>query len=122
MALAKNSIEGKSQAFLKRIETLKEQAESAKGKYLAECKTRNEDIKIIYTEAKDACVPTKALRGLVKYRELARKQEAIADGLDIDEASTYETLIEALGPLGEAAAKKAGHSPKSEQSGAPAQH
>lgn len=120
MALAKNSIEGKSQAFLKRIETLMSESESAKATYMNECKERRSDIKAVYTEAKDAGVPVKALRGLVKYRELERKQEAIADGLDIDEASTYETLIEALGPLGEAAAKAAGHKPKGDEAGAAA--
>lgn len=107
--LAANSIEGKSSAYLKRIETLLAEGETAKATYMNECKSRREDVKAIYTEAKDNGIPVKALRGLVKYRELERKQDAIADGLDIDEASTYETLIEALGPLGEAAAKAAGH-------------
>lgn len=121
MALAKNSIEGKSQAFLKRIESIAAEGEIAKGTYMNECKLRREDIKAVYTEAKDAGVPAKALRGLVKYRDLERKQQAIADGLDMDEQSTYETLVEALGPLGEAAAKAAGHKPKDEEA-QPATH
>jgi uncharacterized protein (UPF0335 family) len=107
-------MEGKAEGFLKRIETLMAEAESAKGTYMAECKERREDIKEVYTEAKDAGVPTKALKGLVKKRTLQRKADAIPDGFDIDEAAAYETLCEALGPLGAAAAKAAGHDPESD--------
>lgn len=109
MALAKNSIEGKAESYLSRIENLLAEMETAKGSYLAECKERHEDIKSIYTEAKENGVPMKALKGLVKYRQLERKQAAIAAGLDIDEQAAYSNLVEALGPLGEAAARAAGH-------------
>lgn len=109
MTLAKNSMEGKAEAFLKRIETLNADADSAKASYMAECKERREDIKQVYTEAKDAGVPSKALKGLVKRRQLLRKADAIADGLDIDEQSAYSQLVEALGELGMAAARAAGH-------------
>lgn len=112
MALAANSLEGKSQNFLKRIETINADADSARGTYMAECQVRNEDRKEIYTEAKGAGVPVRALKGLVKKRALQRKADAIADGLDMDESAAYETLCEALGDLGRAAAKRAGHAPK----------
>jgi len=114
MALAKNSMEGKAEGYLKRIETLLAEMESAKGTYMAECKERREDIKEIYAEAKDAGVPVKALRGVVKMRALDKKLNAIADGLDEDEAEAYELLCEALGPLGAAAAKAAGHKSKND--------
>lgn len=114
MALAKNSMEGKAEAFLKRIETLIAEGESAQGTYMAECKERREDIKEIYEEAKDAGVAVKALKGIVKKRALEKKIAAIPAGLDIDEASAYASLVEGLGPLGEAAAKAAGHKPKSD--------
>lgn len=112
MALAKNSMEGKAESFLKRIETLQGEMDSAKGTYMAECKERRGDIKEIYIEAKDAGVPKKALRGLVKKRELQRKADAIPDGFDIDESAAYDSLVEALGDLGRAAARAAGHKPK----------
>lgn len=112
MSLAKNSMEGKAEEYLKRIETLLAEMESAKGVYMAECKERRAYIKEIYTEAKDTGVPVKALRGLVKAREMQKKLDAIPDGLDIDEQAAYQTLIEALGDLGRAAAVKAGHAPK----------
>lgn len=109
MTLAKNSMEGKAEGFLKRIETLLAEMESAKGTYMAECKEWREDIKEIYTEAKDGGVPVKALRGVVKARALDKKLKSIGDGFDIDEKAAYETLCEALGPLGAAAAKAAGY-------------
>lgn len=115
MSLAKNSMEGKAEGFLKRIETLMREMESHKGTYMAECKERRSDIKEIYTEAKDAGVPVKALRGVVKARALERKLDAIPDGLDMDEAAAYETLCEALGDLGRAAATRAGHAPKDDE-------
>lgn len=107
--LAANSVEGKAQNFLKRIETVDAEGESAKGKYLAECKDRSEDRKEIYIEAKAAGVNVRALKGIVKKRKLERKVEAIAAGFDEDESAVYETLCEALGPLGAAAAKAAGY-------------
>jgi uncharacterized protein (UPF0335 family) len=109
MVAAANSLEGKAAPFLKRVEALMAEGESAKGTYMAECKERREDIKQVYTEAKDAGVPVKALKGVVKKRSLERKAEAIPDGFDIDESAAYETLCEALGPLGKAAAVAAGH-------------
>lgn len=119
MTLAKNSMEGKAEGFLKRIESLLSDMDSAKGTYMAECKERREDIKSVYTEAKDAGVPVKALRGIVKARELDKKIKAIDDGFDIDEKAAYETLVDALGDLGRAAAEKAGFTPPPEKETAP---
>jgi uncharacterized protein (UPF0335 family) len=108
MALARSSMEGKAEQFVRRIEALISELETEKGEYMARCKERREDIKEIYTEADESGVPRRALRGIVKFRELDRKQKAIASGLDIDEQSAYRQLVEALGPLGQAAAEKAG--------------
>jgi uncharacterized protein (UPF0335 family) len=109
--LAKNSLEGRAAPFLQRVENMIKEGESAKGTYMAECKVRREAIKEIYSEAKEAGIPPKSLRGLVKFNELERKQQAIADGLENEEAQIYETLVAALGELGEAAARAAGHAP-----------
>jgi len=107
--LAANSIEGRSKPFVERIENLMAEGQTAKSVYMSECKARRADIKEIYTEAKDKSIPIKALKGLIKYRDLERKQNKIGDGLDIDEQSAYQNLVEALGPLGAAAAKAAGY-------------
>lgn len=106
---AANSIEGKSKPFLDRIENLFRDLESERGTYMAKCKEVRSDIAEVYTEAKDAGVPVKSLRSLVRYRELERKQQAIGDGLDIDESAAYSQLVDALGDLGRAAAKAAGY-------------
>lgn len=106
---AANSIEGKAEPYMKRIESLKGDLESERSKYMNACKPIHEDIRDIYTEAKTAGVSAKALKGLVKFRELEKRQDAIADDFDEDNGAIYEVLIEALGPLGKAAAKAAGH-------------
>lgn len=106
--LASNSMEGKAEGFLKRIEAVHAELESERGKYMAACRPLREDIKDLYVEAKDAGVPAKALRALVKHRQLEKQQHGLSEGLDIDEQATFETLVEALGPLGRAAAKAAG--------------
>src|SRR5262249_41420070 len=88
--LAKNSIEGKAEPFMHRVEALKRDLDSERGTYMAKCKALREDIKEVYSEAKEAGVPVRALKGVIKHRELARKQKAIADAMDEDEASAYE--------------------------------
>lgn len=108
MALAANSVEGKAEPFLKRIENLHKDLDSERGSYMSKCKSIREDIKSVLDDAVDKGVPRKALKGLVKYRELERKQKAIGDGLDTDEQSNFESLVAALGqldgtPLGDAA-------------------
>lgn len=112
MAMLPNSLEGKASPFLARVENLHQDLESERGSYMARAKAIREDIKLVYGEAKEAGVPAKSLRGVVKYRALEKKQRAIGDGLDIDEQSTYEMLVEALGDfstteLGSAAVSKA---------------
>lgn len=112
MATAKNSLEGRAEPFLERIERLHADLDSKRGAYMAECRVVREDIKVVLGEAKEAGIPVKALKGLVEFRKLEKKQAAIADGYDPDEAKVYEHLVEALGELGAAAAKAAGHAPK----------
>jgi len=95
--------------FMERIETLHADLESERGKYMAACKTIREDVKVVFQEAKDAGVNVKALRGLIKWRALEKRQEMIEGGLDDDEAAVYTRLVEMLGPLGMAAASAAGY-------------
>lgn len=111
--LAANSIEGIAEPFLKRIENLHRDLESERGSYMARCKEIREDMAHVYDEAKDKGVTKKALKGVVKYRQLERKKAAITEDIDdIDVKSQLESLIAALGeladtPLGQAAAKAA---------------
>jgi uncharacterized protein (UPF0335 family) len=107
--IAANTIEGRAEPFMKRIENLLDDIDSKRGTYMAEVKEVREDIKNVYTEAKDNGVPVKALRSLIKFRALERKQQALSDGLENEEAQIYEQLRDALGELGAAAADRAGY-------------
>jgi uncharacterized protein (UPF0335 family) len=104
-----NTLEGKAKPFLKRIESKLDELESLRGSYMADCKVVREDVREIIGEAKDAGIAVKALKGLVEYRKLERKQDKIAADFDIDESAAYDQLVEALGPLGAAAARAAGY-------------
>lgn len=104
-----NSIDEKARPFLERVESIVGDMESDKGAYMAKCRANRERIKDIVGEAKDAGLPVKAFRGLVKYRHLERKQQKIAAGFeDINESAIYQELVDTLGELGAAAARAAG--------------
>jgi uncharacterized protein (UPF0335 family) len=107
---ARNTLDAKAKPFLDRIEHEFDELASLRGKYMADAKVIREDIKSIYAEAKDAGVTVTPLRALVQWRELERKQEALATDMDIDERAAYDQLVETLGPLGAAAKKAAGFS------------
>ena len=111
MALASDSLEGKAEKYLQRIEALLGEVETAKGECGQLCKTLHEDVRSIYKEAKENGVPVRVLKGAVKYRQLEMQETAITVDMEIDEAAFFYTLIERLGPLGMAAARAAGHSP-----------
>lgn len=113
MSLLPNSIEGRSQPYLARVENVLADLDRMKGEYMAACKAKREDIKEIYKEAKDDDIPVRALKGLVKYRELERRQAELAETIPDEEVSEFEMLVEALGdyadtPLGQAALDLAG--------------
>ena len=98
-------VDALARPFLKRIEALYEELGSEQGKYMAEAARIKDDIADVYAEAKDKGVAVKPLKGLVKWRQLERKQEAIAAKLEDDDGAIYARLVETLGPLGAAAAK-----------------
>lgn len=93
-----NTLEGKAQPYLKRVENLLTDLDSKRGAYMAECKVVREDIKEIYGEAKDHGISVKALKALVEYRVLEKKQAKLAEDFDIEEQAVYSQLVSALGP------------------------
>lgn len=102
----------KVKSYVDRIEAIKEAIASEKGEFMASCKQHNEDIADILEEAKSNGLPKKALRSVVKTRELEAKLEAIRDELDEDLQDTYDNIRHAIGdlaetPLGEAALRRA---------------
>lgn len=87
---------------------------SERGGYMQRCRVIREAITGIYDEAKDAGIPKKELRALIRTRELERKIEQTRADLEADEQATFEQLAEALGdfgntPLGQAALDGARH-------------
>lgn len=101
MALLPNSVEGKSAPYLARVENVLSDLETMKSEYMTACKAKRADIREIYKEAKDDDVPVRALRGLVKYRELERKQAALEETIPDEEVSEFQMLVEALGDFGD---------------------
>lgn len=104
-----NSIDAKARPFVDRVESILATMESDKGAYMAKCKANRERIKDVVTEAKEAGLPVKPLKGIIKYRTLERKQTKIAASFDdVAESAIYQELVDTLGELGAAAAKAAG--------------
>lgn len=120
-AHGRNTIDGKARPFIDRVESVIADMESDKGAYMAKCRAHRGRIKDILAEAKEAGLPVRSMRGIVKYRGLERKQAKIAAGFDdVDESAVYQQLVDTLGELGAAAARAAGFNFPAAGSGAPA--
>jgi uncharacterized protein (UPF0335 family) len=102
--LAKNSLEGKAAGYLERHENIEKEIQSLLGKVKQECRELRGDQREICVEVKDAGIPVRSFKGFVKKRRLEKKIDEIPAGFDIDEAAAYNTLVDALGELGKAAA------------------
>lgn len=100
--------------FVKDIERLFGEMDSKKGEYMAWCQKQRELINGLYDRAKDAGIPKKDLKAVVKIRQLTDKiEELVAADEDDERAETIEMIRHALGdladtPLGEAAQKGKG--------------
>jgi uncharacterized protein (UPF0335 family) len=85
---------------------------SERGSYMQRCRSIRERITDAYERAKEAGIPVKELRLLVRNRAREAKIEQSIAELEADAQATYELLYDALGdfkstPLGEAALDKA---------------
>jgi uncharacterized protein (UPF0335 family) len=85
--------------FLGRVENLEEEIASIMGTAMAECKAKRDDIKEVYSEAKDAGLPMKPLKAEAKLRKLDRDKAKVFAGLNEDDQETLEQFQTALGPL-----------------------
>lgn len=100
--------------FVKDIERLFGEMDSKKGEYMAWCQKQRELINGLYDRAKDAGIPKKDLKDVIKIRQLTDKiEELVAGDDDSERAETIEMIRHALGgladtPLGEAAQKGKG--------------
>ncbi|MFN3891968.1 MAG: hypothetical protein ACK4MV_16355 [Beijerinckiaceae bacterium] len=103
--------DGVAQRWTAEIERHYDTLESLRGEYMNECKQVRELISECYDRAKDAGLSKKALKAVIKTRQLEKKIESLRedlseDGLDDD----YDAIRLALGdlaelPLGAAALK-----------------
>ena len=97
--------------FLSEIDDADERLATLKSEYMSKCKGPCGDIAAVFEAAKDAGVPVRAFKTLVKNRRLNRKIEKNVAKLEADDADSYDGLIAALGdfvnlPLGQAAANR----------------
>ncbi|WP_108661058.1 hypothetical protein [Acuticoccus kandeliae] len=97
------------QSYIRRHENIEAQILSEKGAMMKKCRDLKADQNAILEEAKDSHgIPKKILRLILKQRDLERKIEDLADGLDDDEADSYDQMLAAIEgmedtPLGQAA-------------------
>jgi hypothetical protein len=100
------------EGYLKEIDSADERLGELKSEYMNRCKGPRSDIAGVLEAAKDAGVPMRAFRTIVKNRRLNRAIEANAARLEPDDAAEYDKLITDLGdfidlPLGQAALDRA---------------
>src|SRR5579864_2848330 len=96
------------QDAVKSIEAQYGKLATERGVYMNKCKRIREVMAGDYDEAGRKGISKKLLKKIIKERELERKINAITDGLEDDERSEMDMLMEKLGafantPLGKAA-------------------
>lgn len=101
----------KVKGYVSRIQNLHADLASRQSEYMTDCKVIRGDIKEVLDEAKDAGIPKKELRRVIRRLELEGKIEDLRDELEGDEQDNYDLLLDALGkfsdtPLGGAALAK----------------
>jgi len=104
-----NSIDAKARPFVADVESIMADMESDKGAYMAKCRANRQRIKDVISAAKEAGLPVRPMKSVIKYRALERKQVKLAAGFDdMDESAVYQELVDTLGDLGAAAARARG--------------
>lgn len=87
--------------FVDRLENLNNDMAAEKGEFMARCKVIHADYKEVLTEAKNAGIPKKPLKSLVKQRKLERDIEDIRTDLEGDDQDSFDQLVLALGKFAE---------------------
>lgn len=90
-----------AKGFVDRIENLHSDLAAEKGEFMQKCKVIHADIKEVLTEAKNAGIPKKPLKSLVKQRKLERDIEDIRTDLEGDDQDSFDQLCLALGKFAE---------------------
>lgn len=110
-----NSLGKRADPFVKRVEEIEREIDSLKSQHMLACKEKREDRKEVYKEVKSAGLPVRPVKGIVKKRRLDREIAAIPADFDLDEAAQYHAIADTLGPLGQAAAERAGYAANTDQ-------
>ena len=97
--------------FVGEIEKHHDQIASYKGEHAQRVKSVQEMISDIYDRAKDAGVPKKQLKAVIRERDLLKKIEGLREDMEDEQAETFDQIKHALGmlsdlPLGDAAMKR----------------
>jgi len=102
--------------FTHRVENLYDELASEKGEYMNRARVIRDSIARVLVEAKDAGIPKKEFKTVIKARQLENRLEHLRDDLEPDEVETFDQIRHALGdlgdlPLGKAALARAGDRP-----------
>lgn len=94
--------------FVGEIERHHDQIASYKGEHAQRVKSVQEMISDIYDRARDAGVPKKQLKAVIRERDMLKKIEALREDMEPEQAETFDQIKHALGmladlPLGEVA-------------------
>jgi len=92
------------------IDNADKELASLKGEYMHSCRAPREDIAAAFERAKEAGIPQRAFRTLVKNRRLDRQMAANVGKLEADDQAEYQQLADAFGPdtpFGQYAQRKA---------------
>ena len=95
---AGNQIDGKKlKDFVARIDSLDEAQLSERGKFMERCRRIKEQKDVIFDEAKNAGIPVKELRKVIKAKSLEKQADALFSELEPDEQENFEAIRVALG-------------------------
>lgn len=89
----------KLENYLTEIDAADAQLETLRSEYMNKCKAPQSDIAAVFEASKEAGIPQRAFRTLVKNRRLERKIEANEAALESDDAENLEAIKAALGPF-----------------------
>ncbi|PZR88380.1 MAG: hypothetical protein DI537_23875 [Stutzerimonas stutzeri] len=100
-----------AERWVKEIERHHETLATYQGEYMARCRPVRESIAGCYDAAKEAGIPRKELKAVIKERRFLKQIEANRAKLEEDEQETLDQIKHALGmlsdlPLGETALKR----------------
>jgi uncharacterized protein (UPF0335 family) len=98
-----NDLAAAAAPFLQRIEEIDGELAAERGAFAAKCRTLRSNRKDVFGDAKDVGIAVKALKAVVKRRELESRIAGLPSDFDIDESAQFKALVEVFAgtPFGE---------------------